>query len=320
MTAFGLIFSLMMSAVANGDAGVAPALSVTTRAVQSQVKVGEVFAVEVVVTHDSGQRYELTAPGDWGAFDFVTSERSRHDGAESSTTTFLVKMQAFELGKQTTPSLVFETTEAAGTATMSVNGVELEVLSSLPADAQATGADLYDIRAPLEVPVRTWRVVYALIALIIVGVLGWLLVRYLNRPKPEVEAVAKPVAPLHVRTLSALDNLGRENLPGQQRIKEFYFRLSEIMRGYLGERYQFDARESTTPELLDALRTRSTPGLPFKELSDFAHQSDFVRYAKADVPADDCKVALELAYRIVHGTTAAPASPAPVKPGAHAER
>ncbi len=309
--AFVLILTLLSAtAFADADGGIAPALSVKLRAVPQSAKVGEVFGVEVVITHDSGQRYELKPPGDLGAFDFVTSERTRRDGAESSTTTFLVKLQAFELGVQTTPPLVFEVSEAAGAASMTVNGTEVEIVSSLPADAKATGADLYDIRPPLEVPVRTWRVLYALLALAALSLGAWALLRYLRRPKAAAPVVVRPVAALHVRALSALDNLGRENLPAQGRIKEFYFRLSEIMRGYLGERYAFDARESTTPELLDALRTRATPGLPFKELSDFAHQSDFVRYAKADVSPDDCKAALELAYRIVHGTTAV-ASPSP---------
>ena len=293
----------------DGGAGIAPPLGVSARAVPAAVKVGEVFAVEVVVTHEAGQRYELKAPGDLGAFDFIASERSRHDGADASTTTFLVKMQAFELGKMKSPPLVFEVSEAAGSTTMTVPGTDVEVVSTLPPDAQTSGENLLDIRPPLEVPVRTWRLLYALAALVAVALAAWAFVRYVNRPKPVVAAPAKPAAPLHLRTLSALDNLARENLPAQRRVTEFWFRLSEIMRGYLGERFQFDARESTTPELLDALRSRSTPGLPFRELSDFAHQSDFARYAKAEVTPDDCKVALELAYRIVHGTTAQPGRP-----------
>lgn len=292
-----------MCSASDADGGVMSAVSVKTRALSSSAKVGDVIAIEVAITHDSGQRYELEPPKGGDAFDFVTSERARHDSAESSTTTFVVKFQVFELGHQTTPALIFEVSEAAGTATTTVNGVDIEVASTLPVDANATGADLFDIRPPLEVPVRTWRVLYAGLAALALGLLGWALVRYLKRPKPSVPPAAQPPRPLHLRTLGELDTLAKDNLPSQGRIKEFYFRLSEILRSYLGERYEFDAKESTTPELLNALRSRATPGLPFQELSDFAHQSDFVRYAKADVSPDDCKTALELAYRVVHGTT-----------------
>ncbi len=297
------------------DGGVAPPLSVQTRAVPTTVKLGEVFSVEIVVTHDKGQRYELKTPGDLGAFEFVASERSRKDGEETSTTTFLVKLQAFELGQQTTPPLALEVTEAAGTSAFTVDGTPVDVQSALPADAQSTGENLYDLHPPLEVPVRTWRVLYGLLAGLALALGAWALIRAWRRPKPAPAEVVKPLEPLHVRTLQALDALAKENLPAQGRVKEFYFRLSDITRGYLGEKYHFDAKESTTPELLDALRSRSTPGLAFKELADFAHQSDFVRYAKADVPADDCKQALDLAYRLVQTTTAAiPPFPPPSQP------
>jgi hypothetical protein len=105
--------------------------------------------------------------------------------------------------------------------------------------------------------------------------------------------------------MKALDALAAENLPGRGEFKAYYFRLSEIVRGYLGELYGFEALESTTPELLEALRTRLTPGLPMNELAEFAQASDFIRYAKAQPSLDDCKLHLELAYRIVHATQAA---------------
>ena len=110
----------------------------------------------------------------------------------------------------------------------------------------------------------------------------------------------------------ALDALRTEDLPGKGRVREYYFRLSEIVRGYLGERYGFDALESTSPELLESLRRLHTPGLPMKELQEFVNESDFVRYAKASADPNACKNAIELAYTILQATTptAAPAKDA----------
>ena len=59
-----------------------------------------------------------------------------------------------------------------------------------------------------------------------------------------------------------LDALAKENLPGKGEFKLYYFRLSEIVRGYLGELYKIEALESTTPELLAALRSRIAINLP----------------------------------------------------------
>lgn len=293
------------------DAGVLPPLQLTVRAVEKAAKLGEPFAVEVSVTHLPEQRYELVTPGDLGDFEYLGQERKRQDGRESSTTTLTVRLSAFALGKLKTPGLSLEVSAPEGVVTLPVPGVEVEIVSTLPPDAAQKGADMHDVRPPEEVPVRTWRALYALLGLLGAALAAWALVRWLRRPRPVVAAPAPPPEPLEVRTTRALDTLAKENLPGQGRYKEFYFRLSEIVRGYLGERFAFEALESTTPELLDALRTRPTPGLEVEPLAAFAHQSDFVRYAKSEPTPDECKAHLELAYRVVHATTAAARAPAP---------
>jgi hypothetical protein len=293
------------------DAGVLPPLELHVRAVPAAVKLGEPFAVEIVVTHHREQRYELVTPGDLGDFEYLGQQRQRQDGQDASTTTIHARLSAFALGKLKTPTLELEVSAPGGVVRLPAPPADVEVVSTLPPDADQQGADLYDVRPPEEVPVRTWRVLYALLALLALGLAAWALVKWANRPKPVPAPPPKPIEPLDVRTLAALDALARENLPGKGQFKAFYFRLSEILRAYLGERYGFEALECTTPELLDALRSRVTPGLPMEEVAAFAHQSDFVRYAKSEPSLDECKAHLELAYRVVHATTAAlrPAPP-----------
>jgi hypothetical protein len=160
--------------------------------------------------------------------------------------------------------------------------------------------------------VRTWRVLYALAAALGVLALVQLIRKYLARAKL-TQALGPPPEPMDVRALKALDALASLNLPGQGQFKPFYFRLSEIVRGYLGERYGIEALESTTPELLDAVRTRETPGLAVDALTEFAQGSDFVRYARTEPAVDDCKRHLDLAYRIVRETTAAARAVAALK-------
>lgn len=296
------------------DAGVLPPLQLHVRAVPATAKLGEPFAVEIVVTHLPEQRYELATPGDLGDFEYLGQERQRQDGKDTSTTTLRAKLSAFALGKLKTPALELEVSAPGGVVKLPVPPTDVEIVSTLPPDADQKGADLYDVRPPEEVPVRTWRVLYALLALLALGLAAWALVKWANRPRPVAVAPAKPAEPLDVRTLSALDALAKENLPGQGQFKPFYFRLSEILRGYLGERYGFEALESTTPELLDALRSRVTPGLPMEDVAAFAHQSDFVRYAKSEPTPDQCKAHLELAYRVVHATTTAARPETPPTP------
>ena len=65
--------------------------------------------------------------------------------------------------------------------------------------------------------------------------------------------VMEPPKPAHQRALMSLDALSEAQLPAQGRWREYYFRLSEILRKYLGERFDFDALECTTEELSECL-------------------------------------------------------------------
>ncbi len=259
--------------------------------------------VEVVLTHTKEQRYDLRPPTEESAFDVSTTERKRIDGKDSATTTFTVQMSAFELGQKKTPQLLFDVATPTVAGTFSIPGVDVEIVGTLPADAGKKGEDLRDIRSPVDVAVRTWRLLWVLAALIVLALAAWALVKFLRRPRAAASEAPTLVEALEVRTRKALDALRLEDLPTQGRVREFYFRLSEIVRGYLGERYGFDAMESTTPELIDSLQRLHTPGLPMGQLQNFANESDFVRYAKAAVTPDICKGALELAYSIVQTTT-----------------
>ena len=71
-----------------------------------------------------------------------------------------------------------------------------------------------------------------------------------------------PILPLDVRTRNALAALEAEDLPGKGEVKAFYSRLSEIVRGYVGELYGVEALECTTTELLDSLHALRISGVP----------------------------------------------------------
>ncbi len=307
-----LVVMAALAFAAQPDGGLVPPEQLNVRVVKEHAKVGEPITLDIVVTHQSDQRYELKTPGDLGDFDYLGQERRRVDGPTSSTTTIQVKLSAFQLGSLDTPQLELEVTAPQGTSTVSLPRSKVEIDSSLPPDAQSKGEELYDVKPPEEVLIRTWRLLYILAALAGLIGLGYAIYRYRSRPQTAVPAFVPPPEPLHVRATRALDALAADNLPARGEFKPFYFRLSEIVRSYLGERYGFDALESTTPELLQALHTRSTPGLPLPDLATFAQSSDFVRYAKQSPSVEECKQHLELAYRIVQltQTAAVPTRPA----------
>ena len=295
-------------APASADAPLTPR-AINVRSVPTKAALGEPFEVEVVLTHEKSQRYDLEAPPSDDTFDVVSSDRNRVDGAQHATTTFRVKLAAFALGEHQTPALKLSVVDGARGGTIEVPGAKVEIIYSLPKDAEDKGADLFDIRPPKEVPIPSYRLLWGLLGALAAAALAWALWRQFKKPKGAVALPPPRLDPLDIRTRKKLDALAQEDLPGKGKMREYWFRLSEIVRGYLGERYAFDALECTTPELLSAVRKLHTPGLLYADLENFCLGSDLARYAKAMPSAEDCKKAIEFGYRLVEQTALASPSP-----------
>jgi hypothetical protein len=281
----------------------------SARVEPEEVRIGEAFTYQVTLTHPKDQRYELVAPTGDSAVELLQQTRQRQDGASDATTTFGLRFSAFELGGVRLPDLAFDVATPEGPRRFVLLGKTVDVVSTLPQDAQGQGAELFDYQPPQEVPVRSWTLLYALAVALAVGAVVWMLVRWWQR-RPKREKLV-PLLPLDVRVRNSLDALKREDLPGRGRVKDFYFRLSEIVRGYLGERYGFEALECTSSELMTSLRRMPTPGLPEDALMRFVSESDLVKYARADASPESCNQALAFGYDLLAKTFVPPAPSTP---------
>ncbi len=269
-----------------------------------KAKLGEPFVRKLVVTHPKDERYELRLPGELGEFEVLNQSRRREDGPDSATTTFELRMSAFELGARTLPPLEFDVTSAKGVARFTAPESSVEIAATLPPDADEKGAQLYDIRPPETVAVPSYALLWAALAALAVAGLAYLLLRWWKRRLKSTPAA--PALPLDVRTRNALAALAAEDLPGRGEVKAFYSRLSEIVRGYVGERFGVEALECTTTELLDSLRDLNAPELPREGLASFLQEADLVKFAKAQMSADSCQHAMSFAHQLLDVTAPRP--------------
>jgi hypothetical protein len=142
---------------------------------------------------------------------------------------------------------------------------------------------------------------------VVVGaVLAWLAVRWLRRPKP-VPPPPPPRPPWEI-ALERLDEARHAGLLETQRLAEFYDRVNDAVRQYLGARFGFDGLESTTAETLRALKRAPHFGLPLPEVAAFLQDCDLVKFADMTPTVEECERALAQAERIVRMTM--PAQPA----------
>ena len=127
----------------------------------------------------------------------------------------------------------------------------------------------------------------------ILGILGLLallyLARFIYKKRNKVEEVveAPPVIiPAHEIALDKLDALKNKKLWQQGEIKAYQSELTYIVREYLENRYDIQALESTSDEIIDELKKADVPNDHQDNLIDMFTMADMVKFAKAKPPVD----------------------------------
>jgi hypothetical protein len=103
-----------------------------------------------------------------------------------------------------------------------------------------------------------------------------------------------------------LHRIVEDDLLRQEKFREYFIRVSETVREYLGNRYGFFAMDLTSRELLDELRDRPTPGLEHPRLKELLQNADLVKFAKLQPPDDMSSSAIDNAYSLVNATRRIP--------------
>lgn len=156
------------------------------------------------------------------------------------------------------------------------------------------------IKGVVEVS-ATWK---DYIGMIVGGVLALvalaLIVYLLSTNKKAI--VAKPVSPeetIDQRALRLLDELDAKQLWQQDKPKQYYTELSEIIRLYIEERFSTNAMELTTDELLRAAKKHREMTFYIQSLKPLLHAADLAKFAKANPLPQEHIEALELARNFV---------------------
>jgi hypothetical protein len=134
--------------------------------------------------------------------------------------------------------------------------------------------DLRDIKPPIEIPSGWAWVGWVLAGLAALAVLAWAWRRWQKR-RAQVPSV--PIVPPHVRAKQRLEEALA--LIGQPR--EFCILVSDTLRLYLEERFDFHAPERTTEEFLYELReTNRLTSTQKESLGEFLTRCDLVKFAR----------------------------------------
>ena len=166
---------------------------------------------------------------------------------------------------------------------------------------QAPAADaLRDIKPPIAFPNVWLWIIIAIVALVLLAAIIGLLVYY-NRKRSQVPVV--PPVPAHVRAKQKL----QEALALLAQPKPFCTLVSDTVRFYLEERFDFRAPERTTEEFLYELQKTKLLLPDQKEsLGEFLKSCDLVKFARYEPREPELRALRDSAVRLVEETEPRP--------------
>ena len=184
---------------------------------------------------------------------------------------------------------------------------QLIFVSDIPVEMEA---DIKDIKEPYEVPFN-WKkwIKWFLIALLVIGlIIGAILLWEKYRKKPEQVQVArpKPKRPAHEIALEKLEALRQKKLWQNDKVKEFYIELSDIIREYIEFQFDILALEMTTDETMAALRFRGIEEEKIRPLEAMLRMADLAKFAKYKPVSNENEQCFQAATAFVNQTLVMP--------------
>lgn len=253
---------------------------VTTSIDKNKNKIGAEFKVTYKTSVDTLSKVVFPNLKNFGALEVIQSypiDTVKDGGRYELTKRY--GLTQFDSGKYTIPAikiLINNKPVFTDSLKVEVDNVAVDTLKQ----------KLYDIKPITEVPSSKSWIWKLLLALAILGALGYGIYWWMKKrqtKKIEAEIYKTPIE----KATSLLNVLEKKELWQKGEIKEYYSQLTDIARNYIEEAIEIPAMESTTSELIEALRIASLKKKmalsqeTIENLEKVLKQADLVKFAKS---------------------------------------
>jgi len=305
MPAALLVLTLLLAAQLPGQ----PALTTRTT-LPARLTVGDPFEVVLTLTRADSSRVIGPLSDSMGVFLPALRQPKAPPRAGHGPDVHRLRLAAFQPGRHRLPVFTFLVRTGARVDTLRSDPDTVTVVSVMPREMK----DVNDLK-PAETFPNPWLWIVPGLALLAAGLLyaGSRLLRRLRRIR---ELAASPLPPWE-QALAALDELPWQEWLAAGQVKRFYYALSQVLKRYIERRFEFNAVEQTTTEIVASMRASRTPMRD--EVGRFLTRSDFVKYAKTVPPDDEARAAIaQVRDFVTHTRPLAPVPAATGSPGTDA--
>lgn len=270
----------------------------------TRLRIGEQVTLRLFAEGKSGNRITFPAiPDTFNSLEVV--DRSALDTLKVTTTDSFrfsqtLRITSFDSGFHVLPPFPFLLNDKD---TLSTEAELLEVRTI----AVDTTKAFKDIRPVFDPPFDWRELIPYLIGLVVMGVIVFLVVRYLRKRKPNTDQpeIEAPSIPAHLLALQELEELEKAKLWQQGAYKQYHIRLTEIIRNYIDRRFNIASMEFTTDETLNALRNIQLPSERLRPLEMLLRIADMVKFAKAIPVGPENEASLSAARQFIAAVEAA---------------
>jgi len=164
------------------------------------------------------------------------------------------------------------------------------------------GAELKDIKQPMEAPIG-WSDIWPwLLGIILFTLIVFLLKKYVFNKK-EVIKIKKPkvIIPPDITALQQLTKLDEAQVWQAGNVKEYHSEISEIIRRYTENRFNFIALELATEEIISELKSKVN-NEQLASITILLKRADLAKFAKSKPEETENKESMQLAKHFVAQT------------------
>ena len=200
---------------------------------------------------------------------------------------------------------------ASGQDTFWTEGLALNIVQPFEVDTTLAITDIKDIE---KAPIWWWGIIrWILLAIgcLLLAVGFYYLWRwYKKNHQPEEEPVAPELLrPADEVALEKLDEIKAQKIWKDGKVKEYQTELTDVVREYIGRRFDVQSTEKTSDETLRELKPilknsefRSQNSDLYERLAKMLQLADLVKFAKWHTTPDENEKALITAYDFVNET------------------
>lgn len=190
-------------------------------------------------------------------------------------------LSSYEIGQQTIPALKITYRDGQSEGEVFTNQVTIDIKGVIKEGE--TAGDIKDILPPVTVATNFRRLILWISigfgVFLLSGIIYGVISKYKKMAKTHGYQVVRKKP--HEIAYELMERLSKENLIAQGLIKEYYYRITNILRHYLEDRFCLLAPERTTEEFLTEMAHTNKLEERHKILiREFLVRCDMVKYAK----------------------------------------